>query len=339
MLCISICTWNVNGIRKLRQFFSRPRVTVKNPDVLCLQETWAATSQEQFSIDDYVAFHADALPSLGPRPVGGVSTYLKIETFQSGRLIRVVSPVWWSLTVRWVREDEPDIFIVPNPGPGAPLTIDLHDGLPGWYDLTTEDLFAQAEPREVAPGSVFLTPSLAHHLRLVSLHMFKHGAWRPLWLCDVAALAEAAGPEFDTAACFGSGTFTRDWTQSALAAARDLLGADVSAVLPGNVQAPPWVLAAILSAWRRPSPWRGELPFGAALKDPKAWLEARWPDPIEAVFKSGALPWPARPRLTQTKHFLKLLGPAMAHFATPGWWARALAQKRRSHVQEASTGE
>jgi hypothetical protein len=234
---------------------------------------------------------------------------------------------------------QPDIFIVPNPGPGAPLTIDLHDGLPGWYDLTTEDLFAQAEPREVAPGSVFLTPSLAHHLRLVSLHMFKHGAWRPLWLCDVAALAEAAGPEFDTAACFGSGTFTRDWTQSALAAARDLLGADVSAVLPGNVQAPPWVLAAILSAWRRPSPWRGELPFGAALKDPKAWLEARWPDPIEAVFKSGALPWPARPRLTQTKHFLKLLGPAMAHFATPGWWARALAQKRRSHVQEASTGE
>ncbi len=112
MTSLSVCTWNVNGIRKLRQFFSRKRHTVKNPDVLCLQETWAATALEQFSIDDYVAFHGDALPSLGPRPVGGVSTYLRIEAFQSGRLVRVVPPVWWALVVRWIREDEPGIIII-----------------------------------------------------------------------------------------------------------------------------------------------------------------------------------------------------------------------------------
>ncbi len=112
MNSISICTWNVNGIRKLHQFFSRSRKTVQAPDILCLQETWAASSTEQLSIHDYVSFHANAQPSLGPRPVGGVSTYLKMETFKSGRLVRIVTPVWWALTVRWIREDGPGLLVI-----------------------------------------------------------------------------------------------------------------------------------------------------------------------------------------------------------------------------------
>ncbi len=76
--------WNVNGIRKLRNFFSRPRQTVRDPDIICHQEMWAITDLEQLAISNYVAFHAPALPSNGPRGVGGVSTYFKIDSGESG---------------------------------------------------------------------------------------------------------------------------------------------------------------------------------------------------------------------------------------------------------------
>jgi hypothetical protein len=35
------------------------------------------------------------------------------------------------------------------------------------------------------------------HLRLLCLHLLKHGAWRPLWLCDVAAALESRPSSFD----------------------------------------------------------------------------------------------------------------------------------------------
>ncbi len=87
---LCVCTWNVNGIKKLKQFFP----TLTNPDVLCLQETWASSSLEQLCIHDYAAFYADALPSQGPRAVGGLSTYFRMETFASGKLVKLTSPVW-----------------------------------------------------------------------------------------------------------------------------------------------------------------------------------------------------------------------------------------------------
>jgi hypothetical protein len=85
----TVCSWNVNGIHKLKQFFSQTRQTVKCPDVICLQETWAATPLEQFSIINYAAFHADVMPSLGMRAMGGVSTYFWMDTFVNGRLIKL----------------------------------------------------------------------------------------------------------------------------------------------------------------------------------------------------------------------------------------------------------
>jgi hypothetical protein len=67
---------------------------------------------EQFSIDDYVVFHADAIPTQGPRASGGVSTYFKMETFVTGKLVKLTCPVWWALAVRWVRGDSPGLVIV-----------------------------------------------------------------------------------------------------------------------------------------------------------------------------------------------------------------------------------
>ncbi len=111
MVKINLSSWNVNGVRKLRQFFTRTRQTVRNPDVLCLQETWAVHDSDQLSIPDYVAFHAEAQLSRG-RGVGGLTSFFRIESFPDGRLVKLLSPVWWALIVRCIRDDNPGLIVV-----------------------------------------------------------------------------------------------------------------------------------------------------------------------------------------------------------------------------------
>jgi exonuclease III len=84
---------------------------VQKPDVLFLQETWVASDDMQLSIYDYVAFHAEAQLSHG-HAVGGLSSYFKISSFAAGRLVKIPSPVWWTLTTRWVREDSQSFIFI-----------------------------------------------------------------------------------------------------------------------------------------------------------------------------------------------------------------------------------
>ncbi len=79
--------------------------------MLCLQETWAASDVEQLSITNYVGFHAEAMPSHG-HPVAGLSTYFKMETFVHGRLVKLLSPVFWALIVRWTGDDNRGLIVV-----------------------------------------------------------------------------------------------------------------------------------------------------------------------------------------------------------------------------------
>lgn len=79
--------------------------------MLCLQETWAASDVEQLSIDNYVAFHAEAQLSHG-HPVGGLSSYFRIDLFADGRLVKLMVPVWWAVAVRWKRETSKSIVFV-----------------------------------------------------------------------------------------------------------------------------------------------------------------------------------------------------------------------------------
>ncbi len=69
------------------------------------------SESEQMSILDYVAFHAEALPSMG-HPVGGLSSYFRITSFAEGRLIKLTPPVWWMLAVRWSREPKRSMVFV-----------------------------------------------------------------------------------------------------------------------------------------------------------------------------------------------------------------------------------
>ena len=141
-------------------------------------------------------------------------------------------------------------------------------------------------------------------LRALSIHLLKHGAYRPLWLCDIAAALEQRAPDFDWNRCLRGGRKRAQWVTCAISLARQLLGADCGD-RPEADQAerlPRWLLSAVLRQWDNPVPhdrWTPEL-FAESLRHPRRWpaaLRARWWNPIESTLHlRGSLNfWPRLP--------------------------------------------
>ena len=85
-------------------------------------------------------------------------------------------------------------------------------------------------------------------LRLLCLHLARHGISRPLWLCDIGACLESSPPDFDWDCCLRGSKTLSDWTTCVLGAGlpasarptcRD--GSRREARLPG-LNRPCWVL-------------------------------------------------------------------------------------------------
>ncbi len=139
-------------------------------------------------------------------------------------------------------------------------------------------------------------------LRLSCLHLLKHGAWRPSWLCDVAVSIEALGGDFNWEGCLGDDANRRGQVLATVALAGSLLGAELGGTPEGTEGLPPtWLLRRTFRAWS--SPWpieHGPAPEALApLSRPMKvlrGLRARWPDPIVASVSIDA-PFDGRPRL------------------------------------------
>jgi len=137
------------------------------------------------------------------------------------------------------------------------------------------------------------------HLRLLALRMLRGGAWRAVWLCDLAVMVESTA-RFDWDSFLSGDARRSDWATAGLLLARDLLGADLRGA-PAAVARralPHWLARTVLREWSlaraRPGsaasrPQRGP---GAALRA----LRARWPNGVEATVGLGA-PFNAMPRL------------------------------------------
>lgn len=159
-----------------------------------------------------------------------------------------------------------------------------------WQGL--DRLFAGSRIRRLGHVPVRV-PSEGDTLRIVAVHAIRHGAWRPRWLCDVAAAVEAAGPGFDWEAALGTASVQADWVTAAIALARDLLGARLDGVplAVARRTAPRWLVRTVLGHWSRP--WPGERtmePF-PGFRRPRAAVEAlrkHWPDPLQARVNLGA---------------------------------------------------
>ena len=247
---------------------------------------------------------AHLYPRLGLRPYGDIDLYVRPEDEPAARAAL----------------DEPGSETLP---------VDLHRGLAELDDRRFEEVFARSQIRRLDDTDVRVF-SPEDHLRLLALHLLRHGAWRPVWLCDLALILESLPPDFDSA-CFMSGDVARtDAAVCALRLAHELLGASLEGV-PVAVRErrlPRWLVPAILRQWgdARFQPHGTRTPMAVELRRPRGLLRAlraRWPNGVEATIGRRG-PFNDLPRLPFQ------IGECLAravHFARPPR-ARARGAKR-----------
>ncbi|HEX7955397.1 MAG TPA: nucleotidyltransferase family protein, partial [Pyrinomonadaceae bacterium] len=188
---------------------------------------------------------------------------------------------------------------------GRRFWVDLHEGFAGLLDADAEDVFGRSRVLSLGASRVRV-PCEEDHLRLLCFHLLRHGAWRPLWLCDVAAALESRGEDFDWARLLGRDPRRARWVVCAAALARLLLGARVEGtpLARGAESVPRWLLRGVLKQWETPyaasqPPLRHRAPMSAYLRRPRGVfkdLRNRWPDPIAATVAVGG-PFNGLPRL------------------------------------------
>jgi hypothetical protein len=170
------------------------------------------------------------------------------------------------------------------------FNVDLHRGLKTLDDKSWVELFAHSRPLKLRNIEVRV-PSPEDHLRVLCFHFLREGAWRPLWLCDIAVGLETRAADFDWDLFSGSNNRRQKWFACAIALAHLLLGANMDGVPEAirNARLPSWLLPSVLKAWEvRSMSKRHRTPTSTAWRNPHQALEldyvrSHWPNPIEAT--------------------------------------------------------
>jgi hypothetical protein len=180
-----------------------------------------------------------------------------------------------------------------------PLPVDLHRGFRSLDEEDEQVLFDRSVLADCDGTPVrILAPE--DHLRVLCCHMLRHGASRPLWLCDVALAVEGRPPGFDWARCLGSSMRTANWITCGIGLAHHLLGARVDDTpLSAHLgPLPRWLVPTVLRQWGKPN--RPLIPLAGHVKDPVrlvAESPAHWPNGVQATVAlnrpfSGWPRWP-----------------------------------------------
>lgn len=187
------------------------------------------------------------------------------------------------------------------------IPIDLHAGYPKLYDRTAADL-RDGTSSETLHGAPVRVPAPEEHLRLVCFHLWAHGAVRPVWLCDIAAVVEGGGgPAFDWDRCLRGKPRYTDWVISAIGLAGRLLGArlDDTPIPPMLERLPGWLEPEVLRQWgRKPTPVTARGPLDA--------LRLAWRNRMQAAYELR-LPFRGLPALPV--QLLALAARLPAHLA------------------------
>jgi hypothetical protein len=170
--------------------------------------------------------------------------------------------------------------------------VDLHRELKEYGFDDEDDFFSNS--RLVKLGDVDVrVPALEDSLRLSCVHFLRHGAFRPLWLCDVALAVESRPANFDWKRCLGRNKRVADWIACTIGLAHQLLGAcvDDTPVKRRAENLPSWLVPNVLKQWEKPfakdhGVARHRAPMASYLRNPTGLvgdLFKRWPNAIEAT--------------------------------------------------------
>jgi hypothetical protein len=181
--------------------------------------------------------------------------------------------------------------------------IDLHKGTAALDSAAEESLFERSAVVRIGEVPVRV-PSPEDHLRILCLHLLRHGASRPLWLCDVALALESRDTNFNWDVFFGEDKRQADWLQCVLGLAHQLLSAqlDGTPVVGRANTLPGWLPRSVLRRWGN---WfnadyrdRARHSLWSHRKEPLRLLEDIYfrCDPLRATVEMGG-PFNSRPRL------------------------------------------
>lgn len=143
------------------------------------------------------------------------------------------------------------------------------------------------------------------HLRVLCLHLLRSGAWRPLWLCDVALALETRANDFNWDICLGHDQRQAEWVACTINLGQELLGANEDFEFRiSHVEIPRWLVPAVLEQWGRerdPSERATVLPelIWKTRRVRKLFSEfhSRWDNPVRATARTGGRfnNWPRWP--------------------------------------------
>lgn len=173
--------------------------------------------------------------------------------------------------------------------------VDLHHASVESDGRPLDEMFARSQALTLG-GVEVRVPGDEDHLRVLCLHLLKHGAWRPQWLCDVAAVVESRRADFDWDRCLGGDVKAADRIACAVGVAHELLGAEVgeTPVAARAGRLPRWLTPSVLRQWEMPYASEHEAPESMSrllLRRPTSLLKAlrrRWPDPVTATVRFDA---------------------------------------------------
>lgn len=206
-----------------------------------------------------------------------------------------------------------DLCVRPDQQAAAEAALQSPEGQRYWVDLRhgdTTDLYGQGfeewhgRSSLVRLGEVDVRiPGPEDHLRILCLHLLKHGAWRPLWLCDIGAALESRPAEFDWDRLLSGGRRRANWVACTIGLAHRLLGARLEGtpVADRGARLPAWLLPSVLKQWESPCSVQHAPPelMTVSLRHPARVPRAirrRWLNPIEATIDLRA-PFNGLPRL------------------------------------------
>jgi hypothetical protein len=166
--------------------------------------------------------------------------------------------------------------------------VDLHRGFSTLCEEPWEEVYSRSQLLSLDDVKVRI-PCPEDHLRILCFHFLREGAWRPLWLCDIAIALETRPSDFDWDLFLGRNQRRRRWFACAIITAHQLLDANIEGVpkVIRENKLPSWFMGTVLKAWKvRSMQHRHAAPMHLARRAPGLVLRNlrfHWPNPIEAM--------------------------------------------------------
>jgi hypothetical protein len=198
------------------------------------------------------------------------------------------------------------------------VAIDLHPTLPDLAGREVSRMFERAHTVQFRGANIRI-PCAEDHLRILSIHMMRHGACRPSWLVDVALFIEQIDESFDWNYFLeGNRRYsrTRGWLLGVIGLAEKVLGARIEHLRVADEarRLPRWLYPALIRQWGNTHYMQGPSMAYSMASGPQAasaaW--ARWPNPIQATVRMGGkfnnaprLPYQAGEFLRRGVRFLR----------------------------------